>query len=74
MKETSHIYHSKLRQKEPVTPQSGTPERMDSYVVRARKTLPNTARRGKSSPVSFRESRWEIASGLDLTAVTDLRG
>jgi len=45
-----------------------------SYVVRARETSPNTARKGKSSPVGFRESRREMASGLDLTAVTDLRG
>jgi len=51
-----------------------TPGKLDSDVVRAREALPNTARRRESSPVSFRESRREIASGLDLTAVTDLRG
>jgi len=28
-----------------VTPQSGTPGKVDSYVVRARETLPNTARK-----------------------------
>jgi len=49
-------------------------EGVDSYIVRARETLPNTARREESSLVGFRESRREIASGLDLTAVTDLRG
>jgi len=49
-------------------------EGVDSYIVSARETLPNTARREESSLVGFRESRREIASGLDLTAVTDLRG
>jgi len=57
-----------------VTPQSETQGKIDSYVARARETLPNAARRGKSSLVGFRESRQEIASGLDLTAVMDLRG
>ena len=69
----THSFGTKLgRGGGSVTPQSGTPGKIDSYVVRARKTLPLTG--GKSSPVGFRESRREITLELDLTAVTDLRG
>ena len=45
-----------------------------SYIVRARETLLKPLKEGKSSPAGFRESRREIASGLDLTAVADLKG
>ena len=45
-----------------------------SYIVRARETLLRPLEEEKSSPVGFRESRREIALGLDHTAVTDLRG
>jgi len=74
-KRNIHSFGTKLRRGGgSVTPQSGTPERIVSYVVRARETLPNTARRRKSSPVGFRESRREIALVLDLMAITDIRG
>jgi len=71
-----HSFETKLRRGGgSVTPQSGTPGKIDSYVARAHETLPKYRSKGrKSSPVGFRESRGEIASRLDLTAVMDLRG
>jgi len=48
-----------------VTPQTGIQgQRVYSYIVRARETLPNTAQRGKSSLVGLRESRREISQEL----------
>jgi len=39
-------------------------EHLVSYIASTRETLLKAARRGKSSPVGFRESRWEISPEL----------
>ena len=49
-------------------------KRVDSYVVRARETLPNTARRGESSLVGFRESGREISPELESYGRTGRKG